>query len=77
MVKPTESPLWPAARPSVTWVLPVPLLPMAITFLRLSTYSQRASWLTRCLLTEGMARKSKVSRLFVEGKALTEPVSWG
>ena len=36
MVKPTDSPLWQAAspRPSATWVLPVPLLPMAMTFSR-------------------------------------------
>ena len=27
-----------------TWVLPVPLLPTAMTFSRRSTYSQRASW---------------------------------
>ena len=33
VVKPTDSPLWQAAspRPSATWVLPVPLLPMAMT----------------------------------------------
>ena len=29
-------------RPRATWVLPVPLLPMAMTFSRRSTYSQRA-----------------------------------
>ena len=70
MVKPTDSPLWQAAspRPRATWVLPVPLLPTAMTFSRRSTYSQRASCMTRCLFTDGMARKSKVSRLLVAGK---------
>ena len=36
MVKPTDSPLWQAAspRPRATCVLPVPLLPTAITFSR-------------------------------------------
>ena len=40
-----------------------------MTFSRRSTYSQRASCMTRCLFTDGMARKSKVSRLLVAGKA--------
>ena len=45
-------------------------------FSRRSTYSQRASCMTRCLFTDGMARKSKVSRLLVAGKraALILPV---
>ena len=62
--------LWQAAKPnpSATWVLPVPLLPMAMTFSRRWMYSHRASCMTRCLFTEGMARKSKVSRLFTAGK---------
>ena len=49
-------------------VLPVPLLPMAITFSRRSMYSQRASCVTSCLFTDGMAGKSKASRLFTAGK---------
>ena len=77
-MKPTERSLWQAAspRPSATWVLPVPLLPMAMTFSLRSTYSHRASCMTRCLFTEGMARKSKVSRLFTAGKraALDPPL---
>jgi hypothetical protein len=40
------------------WVLPVPLLPNAITFSPPSTYSQQAS--SRVLLSEGMALKSKL-----------------
>ena len=50
------------------WVLPVPLLPMAMTFSLCWTYSQRASSITRALFTEGIARKSKVSRLLTAGK---------
>ena len=50
------------------WVLPVPLLPMAMTFSRLSMYSQRASWATSRLFTEGMALKSKESSPFTVGK---------
>ena len=48
--------------------MPVPLLPMAMIFSRLSTYSHRASWFTSCLFTNGIARKSKVSRLLTAGK---------
>ena len=68
--KPTDSPLWQAARPSPSamWVLPVPLLPMAMTFSRRSTYSHTASRVTSCLFTDGIARKSKVSRLLTVGK---------
>ena len=33
-----------------------------------SVKAQRASCMARCLFTDGMARKSKVSRLFVAGK---------
>ena len=55
-------------RTSAMWVLPVPLLPMAMTFSRRSTYSHTASRVTSCLFTDGIARKSKVSRLFTVGK---------
>ena len=41
--------------------MPVLLFPMATTFSRRSTYSYQASWMTGCLFTDGMARKSKVS----------------
>ena len=75
-VKPTDIPFWQAARPRAMWVLPVPLLPMAMTFSRRSTYSQRASCMSRALLTEGMARKSKVSRLFVAGKRAARMRHW-
>ena len=63
VVKPTDMPRCQVARPSpkATWVLPVPLLPTAITFSRRSMYSQRAISITSCLFTEGMAVKSKVS----------------
>ena len=55
-------------KPRATWVLPVPLLPMAMTFSRRSAYSHRTNCITRCLFTDGMARKSKVSRLLTAGK---------
>ena len=48
--------------------MPVPLLPTAMTFSRRWMYSQRASSINKALFTEGMARKSKVSRLFTDGK---------
>ena len=66
VVKPTDMPLWQAAKPSprATWVLPVPLLPTAMTFSRRWMYSHRASSSTRALFSDGMAGKSKVSRLF-------------
>ena len=51
-----------------TCVLPVPLFPTAMTFSRRSTYSHLANCVTRCLFSDGMARKSKVSRLLVAGK---------
>ena len=65
MVKPTDRPLWQAARPrlSATWVLSLPLFLTAMTFSRWSTYSHRASWMTRCLFTDGMARKPTVNWL--------------
>ena len=44
--------------PSAMWVLPVPLLPTAITFSRRATYSERASSSTRVLLSEGMLANS-------------------
>ena len=71
VVKPTVSPFWQAASPSPSamCVLPVPLLPMAMTFSRLSMYSQRASCVTSCLFTDGMAGKSKASRLLIGGEA--------
>ena len=70
VVKPTDIPRWQTASPSprATWVLPVPLLPMAMTFSLRSMYSQRASCMTSGLFSDGMARKSKVSRLLVAGK---------
>src|SRR3982074_2324448 len=49
------------------WVLPVPLLPTAMIFSRRVTYSERASSSTRVLLSDGMAAKSKLSRLFTDG----------
>src|SRR3984893_18396432 len=49
-------------------VLPVPLLPRAITLSRATIYSQRASSRTSGLLSDGMAVKSKVSKLFTAGK---------
>ena len=49
------------------WVLPVPLLPTAITFSRRWMYSHRASSITRDLFTDGMAGKSKVSKLLTAG----------
>ena len=63
VVKPMDIPRWQAAspRPSPMWVLPVPLLPTAMTFFRRWMYSQRASSITRALFTDGMAGKSKVS----------------
>ena len=65
MVKPTASPFWQAARLSEGHVvLPVPLLPTAMTFSWRVTYSARASYSTRVLLSDGMAAKSKLSRLF-------------
>ena len=59
-------PRWLAAKPQprATWVLPVPLLPMAMTFSLRSTYSH----MTRALFTDGMARKSKVPRFLTVGK---------
>ena len=54
--------------PRATWVLPVPLLPTAMTFSRRWMYSQRASSITKALFSDGMAGKSKVSRLFTAGK---------
>ena len=69
MVKPTDIPRWQAARPNprAMWVLPVPLFPTAMTFSRRWMYSQRASSITSALFTEGMAVKSKVSRLLTAG----------
>ncbi len=49
-------------RPRAIWVLPVPLLPSAMTFSRRSVYSQRASSRTIILLSDGMALKSKLIR---------------
>ena len=70
VVKPTDIPLWQAARPSprAMWVLPVPLLPTAMTFSRRWMYSQRASSITSALFSDGMAGKSKVSMLLTAGK---------
>ena len=56
VVKPSDIPRWQAAspKPRATCVLPVPLplLPMALTFSRRSTYSQRDSCMTNALFTE-------------------------
>ena len=62
-------PFWQAARPSpmAMWLLPVPLLPTAMTFSRRSTYSERASSSTNVFLSDGSARKSKLSRLLTAG----------
>ena len=49
-------------------VLPVPLLPTAMTFSRRVAYSERASSRTRVLLSEGIAVKSKLSRLLTAGE---------
>ena len=70
MTKPTARPFWQAASPSprATWVLPVPLGPSAITFSRRATYSPRASSSTSILFSDGIAAKSKLSRLFTAGK---------
>ena len=78
VVKPTDIPFWQAARPSprATWVLPVPLFPTAITFSLCSMYSHRANSMTRTLFTEGMARKSKVSRLLTAGKRAARMRRW-
>jgi hypothetical protein len=45
VVKPTDKPFWQAAspNPSEMCVLPLPLLPTAMTFSRRAMYSQRAS----------------------------------
>ena len=45
----------------------MPLFPTAMTFSRRWMYSHRASSITRDLFTEGMAGKSKVSRLLTAG----------
>src|SRR5271163_3083001 len=69
VIKPTDKPFWQADSPNprTTWVFPVPLLPTAITFSRRAMYSQRASSSTNVLLIEGIAVKSKLSRLFTVG----------
>ena len=43
-------------------------LPTAMTFSRCWMYSQRASSITSALFSDGMAGKSRVSRLFTAGK---------
>jgi hypothetical protein len=48
-------------------VLPVPLLPTAITFSRRVAYSERTSSRTTVLFSEGIAAKSKLSRLLTAG----------
>jgi hypothetical protein len=69
VVKRTFRPFWQAASPSprATWVLPVPDGPRAMTFSRRSTNAQRASSMVSTLLSEGIALKSKLSRLLVAG----------
>jgi putative transposase len=69
VVKPTFRPFWQAARPipRATCVLPVPLGPRAMTFSRRSMNSPRASSMVSALLRDGIAVKSKLSRLLVTG----------
>ena len=69
VVKPTLRPFWQAARPrpSAMCVLPVPDGPSAMTFSRRSTKAQRANSIASTLLREGIAVKSKLSRLLVAG----------
>ena len=63
-------PRWQSAKPSprAMWVLPVPLLPTAMTFSRSWMYSHRASSITSALFSDRMAGKSKVSMLLTAGK---------
>ena len=70
MKKETGKPRWQAARPSArqTCVFPVPELPRAITLSRAMRYSQRASSSVSGLLSDGMAVKSNVSKLFTAEK---------
>ena len=70
-MNPTDIPHWQAARPSprAMWVLPVPLLPTAMIFSRRCMYSHRASSITSALFTDGMAVKSKVSKVLTAGEA--------
>ncbi len=52
----------------VAWVSQVLLFPMAaITFSQQSTYSHRASGMTRLFSEDGVASKSKVSNISSEG----------
>ena len=43
MLRPTDIPTRQAASPKATWVLPVPLLPMAMMFSLRWMYSHRVS----------------------------------
>src|SRR5262249_61019904 len=54
-MKPTDKPFWQAASPNprAMCVLPVPLLPTAMTFSRRAMYSQRASSRNQCLFKRG------------------------
>ena len=49
------------------------LLPSAMTFSRRSMYSQRASSRTIILLSDGMALKSKLSKLLTAGLGHPDP----
>ena len=55
MVKPTDIPRWQAAmpKPKAMWVLPVPLLPMAMTFSRRSMYSRAGQFHHQGLVLRG------------------------
>ena len=70
MVKPTDIPRWRAAKPSpsATWVLPVPLLPTAITFSLCWMYSHRASSITKALFSGGMDGKLNRRRKKLDGQ---------
>ncbi len=59
-----------AARPDAkaTWVLPVRLLPMAMTFSLRWMYFERASSITSSLFNVGMSGRSKAYRVFTAGK---------
>ena len=58
-----DMPRWQADRPSprAAWVLPVPLLPAAMTFSRRWMYSHRANSITKAMFSDGMVGKSKLS----------------
>ena len=71
VVKPTDIPLWQAARPRprAMWVLPAPLLPTAMMFSRRSMYSQRASSMTSCFVHRGDGQEVEGVQAFDRGEA--------